>query len=224
MRFEKETVVILLLLAAVLGPMWFFALESAESEAPVVLASDEGVIAPFEKFLSTPVEVNELVAGVITWLAVFALVGMIYYTHQFIRTVGQSKMRVSRDDSTESVAADGGKAERNRIGSEIIDSLPPYILAGDRQLADYWPPQFATPGVIGIAVMSWCAVTFALLFVMEALTWARTQYLGVYGGMMFLSLGVIVAIYTAWFLPSMHVVESRGHEDKMTQEATEDNL
>jgi hypothetical protein len=220
MRFEKETLVILFLIAIVLGPMWFFAIESAESEAPVALAQEEGVIAPTEKFLPTPVEVNELVAGVITWVALFALVGMIFYTHQFILTLGQSRESVTDE---ESVAADGGQtAESERADGGIVGSLPPYLLTDDRQLVDYWPAQFATPGMVGIVVMSWSSVAFALLFVIETLTWARTQYLGVYGGMMFLSLGVLVAVYATWFLPSMHVVEERGHE-KITEETEESN-
>jgi hypothetical protein len=216
MRFEKETVVILLLIAIVLGPMWFFAFTSMESESAVVLSQNTGTIDPTETFLPTPVEANEFIAGVITWIAVFALVGMIYYTHHFIRTLGQSGESVITGD--ESVAADGGRADGGVVGS-----LPSYILAGERRLADYWPAQYATPGVVGIAIMAWSAVTFSLLFVMETLTWARTQYLGVYAGMAFLSLGVLVAVYATWFLPSMHVVEDRGHEEKITDEANDTN-
>jgi hypothetical protein len=223
MRFEKETVVILLLIAIVLGPMWFFALESAESESPVVLSQNEGAIDPTETFLPTPVEVNELVAGVITWLGLFALVGMIYYTHQFIRTLGQARESVTEDEPADAVTTDGGQAAGGRADGGVAASLPSYLLAGDRRLADYWPAQYATPGVVGIAIMSWSAVTFTLLFVMEALSWARTQYLGVYAGMVFLSLGVVVAVYTTWFIPSMHVVEGRGHEEKITEEADDAN-
>lgn len=217
MRFEKETVVILLLIAIVLGPMWFFAFESMETESKVVLSQSKGAIDPTETFLPTPVEANELIAGVITWVALFVLVGMIFYTHQFIRTLGQSGDSVL-DRTDESVAADGGRA-----ANAVADSLPPFILAGKRRLVNYWPARFATPGVIGIAVMSWSAVTFSLLFVLEMLSWARTQYLGIYAGMAFLSLGVLVAVYATWFLPSMHVVEERGHEGKITEDANGDN-
>ena len=213
MKVEKETIVILFLIAIVLGPMWFFAFESVSSETPVALSQEEGKIAPTEKFIPSPVEVNEFIAGVITWVALFALVGMIYYTHQFVRTVGQAEEPVATDQSEESVAADGG----------IRASLPSYFLTDERWLADYWPAQFSTPGMIGIFVMAWSSVVFALLFIMEAMTWARTQYLGVYGGMMFLSLGVFVAVYTIWFLPSARLVEDRGHEEKITEKGGNKN-
>lgn len=212
MRFEKETIVILLLLAAVLGPMWSLALLSAHSETPVTLSQEKGKIAPAEQVFPAPTEVNEYVAGVITWLAVFAVVGMIFYTHQFVRSVGQSGDPMdATEQSSRSVAADGS----GRIN--VRDVLPSYILSDDRWLANYWPARFSTPGMIGIAAMSWSTVVFAVLFVMEALSWARTQLLGIYGGMMFLSLGVLVAVYAIWFLPSMHIVEDREHAKKIGQ-------
>lgn len=212
MKIEKETIVIFVLLALVLGPMWFFALASHSSSSAVVLSQDTGAIDPTGTFLPTPVEVNELVAGVITWIAVFALVGMIYYTHQFIRTVGESG-ESAVEEREGRVAADGG----------VSAPIPSYVLAGGRRLVDYWPAKYATPGVIGIAVMSWSTVTFSGLFVLEALSWARTQYLGIYGGMVLLSLGVLGAVYTTWFLPSMQVVEKRGHEGTFTNENESEN-
>lgn len=212
MRFEKETIVILLLLAAVLGPMWTLAYLSTHSETPVTLNQDKGKIAPSEQVFPAPVEVNEYIAGVITWVAVFAVVGMIFYTHQFVRSVGQAGDPVdSTEQPTESVAADGS----GRVN--VSDILPSYLLSDDRWLANYWPARFSTPGMIGIAAMSWSATVFAVLFVMEALSWARTQLLGIYGGMMFLSLGVLVAVYSIWFLPSMHIVEDRDHAKKIEQ-------
>jgi hypothetical protein len=206
MRFENETIVILLLLAAVLGPMWSLAFLSTTSETPVTLNQEKGHIAPAEQVFPAPVEVNEYIAGVITWVAVFAVVGMIFYTHQFVRYVGQSGDPVDATQRSDgSVAADGGVGE----------ILPSYLLSDNRWLANYWPARFSTPGMVGIAAMSWSATVFAVLFVMEALSWARTQLLGIYGGMMFLSLGVLVAVYAIWFLPSMHIVEDRGHAENI---------
>jgi hypothetical protein len=218
MRFEKETIVILLLLAAVLGPMWTFALLSTTTETPVTLSQEKGKIAPSEQVFPAPVEVNEYVAGVITWVAVFAVVAMIFYTHQFVRSVGQSGDPVdATEQSSGAVAADGGGRS-----VDLSEILPSYLLTDDRWLANYWPARFSTPGMIGIAAMSWSAVVFAVLFVMEALSWARTQLLGIYGGMMFLSLGVLVAVYAIWFLPSMHIVEDRDHAKKIGQGDGED--
>jgi hypothetical protein len=203
MRFERETIVILFLIAIALFPMWFFALTSGGQEAAVVLSNSKGAIAPNETFLPTPVEVNEFVAGVITWVALFVLVGMIFYTHQFVRTIGRS--------SESAVATDGG----------ITARLPSYLTAEDRWVADYWPAQYSNPGMIGMALMSWSVVVFSLLFGMEALGYARTQFLGIYGGMLFLSLGVLVAIYATWFMPNVLVVEERGHHGEISEEETE---
>lgn len=204
MKIEKETIVILFLIALVMGPMWYLALVSATSQTEVVLSQNKGNIAPTERFIPSPVEVNEFMAGVIVWLALLILVWMIFYTHEFIRIVGQAE---------EPVVANGG----------IQEALPSYFLSDDRWIADYWPAQFDTPGMIGIVAMSWSATVFAILFVMEALTWARTQFLGVYGGMMFLSLGVLVAVYSIWFLPSIHLVEKREHEEIISESGESEN-
>lgn len=194
--------------------MWWFAFVSTTTETPVTLSQEKGKIAPAEQVFPAPVEVNEFIAGVITWVAVFAVVGMIFYTHQFVRSVGQSGDPVdSTEQLTGPVAADGSGGR----SVNVSEMLPSYLLTDDRWLADYWPARFSTPGMIGIAAMSWSAVVFAVLFVMEALSWARTQLLGIYGGMMFLSLGVLAAVYTIWFLPSMHIVEDRDHAKKIEQ-------
>jgi len=191
MKVPREAVVIGLLVSLVLAPTWYFALSSHTPEREVVLNQSASNIAPTEKFMPTPAGVNEFVAGVITWIALFVLVGMIFYTHRFVRVIGRA---------TDSIAADGG----------VPLSLPPWLGSPHRRIAEYWPTRYSTPGMVGIVVMSWSTVTFAALFGMEALGYARTQYLGVYGGMMALSLGVLVAVYATWFIPSTVVVEERA--------------
>lgn len=215
MKIEKETGVIGVLLGILLVPMWYFALASHESESAVVLSEDRGVINPTETFLPTPVEVNEFVAGVLTFVALFVLMGMLYYTHTYIQTI--SRLRQSRSEHRDgTVAPDGGQA-RGTV------SVPPYLRSSSRRLAEYWPADYATPGMIGIVVMAWTATSFSLLFGVEAFTWARTQYLGVYAGMAFISLGVFATIYTASFMPRIHVAEDRGHEGKLTKASDSDN-
>lgn len=212
MKIERETVVILILIGLVLVPLWSIALYSTETQHRVVLSDEKGTIAPGEQFLPTPVEVNEFVAGVITWIALFGLVGMIYYTHQFVRTIGQSSGS-GPTDHRESMATDGGSSA----------SIPSFVVTDDRRLLDYWPAQYSTPGMIGLVVMSWSTILFSVLFTLEALQYSRAQFLGIYGGMLFLSLGVLVAVYVTWFMPSMHVVEDRGHEEKLTHDDEEVN-
>ena len=104
MRLEREALVILLLIGVVLAPMWYFALVSGEAAQTVVLDSSQGQIAPNETFLPTPKEVNENVAGVITWVALFGVVAMMYYTHRFIHRMG----RTAESALSEKPTADGG--------------------------------------------------------------------------------------------------------------------
>lgn len=191
MKLEREALVILLLLAVVLAPTWYFAMISITPTHEVVLNGSAASIAPTERFLPTPAEVNEYVAGVITWIALFALVGMVYYTHQFIRVLSRSIESVPVDD-------------------RVHNALPPWLRTQKHQIAKYWPAQYSTPGMVGIVLVTWTTVVFAVLFGLEAFTYARTQYLGIYGGMMALALGVDIAIYATWFVPSTVVVEERG--------------
>lgn len=186
-EIETETLVILFLVTLVLAPLWFFALSSAEAESEVSLRQVEGGIAPTERVVPTPVEVNELVAGVITWIALFVLVALIYLAHQLVRRIGHAGEPVDVDEA----------------------SLPTGFLTEDRRLVDYWPARATAAGLVGLFGASVATVGFAALFVLEALTAARTQLLGVYGGALFLSLGALVAVYTAWFLPSVRLVEER---------------
>ncbi|MCO8244292.1 hypothetical protein NKF25_09515 [Haladaptatus sp. AB643] len=175
-----------------LAPVWYFSLAAGEEKSPVVLSSNKGSIAPNETFLPTPVEVGEFAAGVVSWAALFVLVGMLYYTNQFIRVIGRS---------SGSIATDGG----------INLNLPSYLTSDGRWIADFWPAEYSTPGIIGIALTAWSTVVFAALFGLETFGYARTQFLGIYAGMMFLSIGAMTAIYTTWFIPDMVVVEDRSH-------------
>ncbi|KZN24329.1 hypothetical protein A4G99_07930 [Haladaptatus sp. R4] len=192
MKIERETIIILLLIALVLAPVWYFSLAAGEEKSPVVLSSNKGSIAPNETFLPTPVEVGEFAAGVVSWAALFVLVGMLYYTNRFIRVIGRS---------SGSIATDGG----------INLNLPSYLTSDGRWIADFWPAEYSTPGIIGIALTAWSTVVFAALFGLETFGYARTQFLGIYAGMMFLSIGAMTAIYTTWFIPDMVVVEDRSH-------------
>lgn len=190
MRIEREAILIVVLIGLVLAPMWYFALASGEPTAGVQLQSDDDAIAPTETFLPTPTEVNTNVSGVVTWLALFVLVAMIVYTRRFTERVGHAP---------DSIRPDGGSA------------LPSWLTAGDRQVLAYWPAKAPSAGLITLALLTWSVVAFAALLAWEGLNYARTQFLGVYMGMMLLSMGVWVAVYTTWFIPSITVAERREH-------------
>ncbi|MFB6129238.1 MAG: hypothetical protein ABEJ28_00260 [Salinigranum sp.] len=234
MNVERETYVILFLIAVVLLPMWYFAVAGATPSHEVTLSGKQGAIAPTETFLPTPAQVDEFVAGVIVWVALLVLVGMIFYTHRFIRRVARTGEPVrggpaGRGGGTAGATqSDGGtpqtdggtssRATQRDAGVDLPGPLPSYLVTDHRWIAEYWPSHVDRPGLIGLGAMAWSATSFAVLFAWEALTYSRSQFLGIYAGMMFLSLGVMVAIYATWFMPSVVVVEERGHEDKLTRE------
>ncbi|MFB6179815.1 MAG: hypothetical protein ABEI77_08835 [Halorientalis sp.] len=218
MTIEWETAVILVLIAIVLVPTWAFALASASPSHEVVLNGSSTAIAPTETFLPTPAQVDEYVAGVIVWVALLVLVAMIFYTHQFIRTVGRAAgasetAPTTTGQSAQPSSPDGGTtAESTSPGP-----LPSYLRTPYRRVLEYWPARYSTPGMVSLTLFAWASVTFAALFGLEAMTWSRRQYLGIYAGMLFLSLGVLVAIYATWFVPDVVVAES-VHPDQDTHD------
>jgi len=227
MKVEREAVAVVVLIALVVLPLWYFALTSATTSREVVLDQANATIAPTETFLPSPAQVDEYVAGVLVWIGLFVLVAMIFYTHQFVRTVGQagpsaaagSQGQATGGDASDRPAADGGTesaAANDRGGGDggaASASLPSFLSTAHRRVIEYWPASFATPGMVGLTLFAWAAVAFAALFSLEALTWSRRQYLGVYGGMLFLSLGVLVAVYATWFMPSVLVSEDVDRGD-----------
>lgn len=191
MRIERETVLIVVLIGLVLAPMWYFALASGEPTAGVQLQSDDDTaIAPTETFIPTPTEINSNVSGVVTWVALFVLVAMIVYTRRFTERVGHVP---------EAIRPDGGSA------------LPSWLIADHRQVLAYWPAKAPSVGLATLAILTWTVVAFAALLAWEGLNYARTQFLGIYMGMMLLSMGIWMAVYITWFIPSITVAEQREH-------------
>ena len=228
MKVEREAVAVVVLIALVVLPLWYFALTSATTSREVVLDQANATIAPTETFLPAPAQIDEYVAGVVVWIGLFVLVAMIFYTHQFVRTVGQAgpsaavgspgqatggeaSDRSATDGGADSAPDDDGRGRTRGDGGAASASLPSFLSTGHRRVIEYWPATFASPGMVGLTLFAWAVVVFAALFSLEALSWSRRQYLGVYGGMLFLSLGVLVAVYATWFLPSVLVAEDVDH-------------
>jgi len=189
-RIERETILIVVLIGLVLAPMWYFALASGEATAGVQLQTDDdNPIAPTETFLPTPNEVNTNVSGVVTWLALFVLVAMIVYTRRFTERVGHA---------TDVLRLDGAV-------------LPSWLTSEHRSVLAYWPARTPSAGLVVLGLLTWTIVAFAALLALEGLNYARTQFLGIYMGMMLLTMGIWVAVYTTWFMPSITVAERREH-------------
>ena len=192
-----RTLGILLVIASVLIPMWFVALHG---EAPTEeIAIDQTVtdMRPLQEVVDTPNKLSPSQVGVIVWIALFALFGVIAFAHRFmVRAVRPgSGERTGAGDRT---VADGGTA--------------PWLETDDRWIAEYISPTESTEGLLVIGGFTVLSAVFAALFLGEYLTLARTQYFGMYAAAMFLSLAALTVAYYAWFVPHVEVAEERYHE------------
>ncbi|MFB6166256.1 MAG: hypothetical protein ABEJ31_13940 [Haloarculaceae archaeon] len=199
---RRETVVIVLLIAAVLGPMWYVALTSGTegggiglgTGAEPVAVNQSAAINPTGKFMPAPTEVGPNQAGVISWVALLVTVAVMVGATRFLHRLGHG---------TESVVADGGGTIR----------VPPYLQTPERWIVDYWPAPANRTGLIAVAALSWTTVIFAALVAAEGLGAARNQFIGVYAGMAFLSMAATLLVYAVFFVPSINVAERRDHSE-----------
>jgi len=190
---RRNTILIVLLIAAVLLPMWYVSLHG---EAPSKeIAIDESVtdIRPLDGFVDTPNKLSPSQVGVIVWVGLFGLLGALTAVHRFMNDA------VRPPDDAEAVA-DGGTV-----------SLP-WLETDERWIVEYHDATDAIEGLVAMGGLTVLAIVFAALFTGESLTLARTQYFGVYAAGMFLSLALSTVAYYAWFMPHIEVAEHRGHE------------
>ncbi|MBO4246340.1 hypothetical protein IL252_00735 [Halomicrobium sp. IBSBa] len=190
---RRNTILIVLLIAAVLLPMWYVSLHG---EAPSEeIAIDESVtdIRPLDGFVDTPNKLSPSQVGVIVWVGLFGLLGALTAVHRFMNDA------VRPPDDAEAVA-DGGTV-----------SLP-WLETDERWIVEYHDATDAIEGLVAMGGLTVLAIVFAALFTGEYLTLARTQYFGVYAAGMFLSLALSTVAYYAWFMPHIEVAEHRGHE------------
>lgn len=198
---RRETAVIILLIAVVLLPMWYVALTSGTegggigvgTGADPVAVNTSADLQPTGGFLPGPTEVGVNQAGVVAWVALLGMVGVMVGARRFLD-------RMSHLD--DSAVTDGGSAT-------IL--VPPYLRTESRQILDYVPAVASRGGLLVVALLSWVDVAFAGLLADETLGLARTQFLGTYAGMLFLALALTVLAYTAYFVPDITVVETREH-------------
>ena len=132
--------------------------------------------------------------GVIVWVALFALVGVLAAVHRFMN-------RAVRPPDDATAAAD----------PEAKIHLP-WLTSDERWVVEYHDASDALEGLAAMGGLTVLAIVFAALFTGEYLTLARTQYFGLYATGMFLSLALLTVAYYAWFLPHLKVAEQRGHE------------
>ena len=191
---RRESVVIGLVLALVLVPMWYVALHGEPPAEQVEIDPTVSDIRPLAEIVNTPEKLSPSQVGVIVWIALFLLVGVLAGAHRFMN-------RAVRPDDGATVAPDGGDSP----------DVPAWLSTDSRWLVEYHPASESTEGIIAMGALTVLAIVFAALFTGEYLTLARTQYFGVYAAGLFLSLAALTVAYYAWFMPHVAVAEERGH-------------
>jgi hypothetical protein len=186
-----RTVGVLLVVATVLVPMWFVALHGEPPSEEIAIDQTVTDMRPLQEVVDTPNKLSPSQVGVIVWIALFALIGVIAFAHRFM-------VRAVRPGGGEPTRADGGTA--------------PWLETDERWIAEYIRPSEASEGLYVMAGFTVLSVVFAALFLGEYLTLARTQYFGLYAAAMFVSLAALTVAYYAWFVPHVEVAEERYHE------------
>lgn len=189
---NTKTIIILAVVIAVLLPMWFVALQGEPPSEEIAIDQSVSEMQPLEGFLDTPNKLSPSQVGVIVWVALLALFGVLVAAHRFMN-------RTVRPPDTEP-ATDGGQT-----GWSWIDTDHRWVVA-------YHDATESIEGLAAMGGLTVLAIVFAALFTGEYFTLARTQYFGVYAAGMFLSLALLTVAYYAWFLPHVEIAEHRGHE------------
>ncbi|MFB6165893.1 MAG: hypothetical protein ABEJ31_12105 [Haloarculaceae archaeon] len=194
---RRETVVILLLIAATLGPLWYFAMAGeggvslGTGAEPVEVVRSAHPFAPTAGFVDGPVEVSTTQSGVITWVALLLLTGVFVAVFQFLDRLGRRH--------------EGARADGRPV------TVPTYLVKHGRQVLEYVPASGASIGLTSLAASTVLTVLGTIFLVAEGVTLARTQYIAVDLAIVLLSLTLSLVLYTAYFVPHVTVVEPREH-------------
>ncbi|WP_267643804.1 hypothetical protein [Haloarchaeobius amylolyticus] len=190
---RRGTIVIAVIIALVLLPMWYVALHGEPPSEEIEIDQSVSEMRPLQEIVDTPNKLSPSQVGVIVWVALFGLVGVLTAVHRFMNEA------VRPDDSADAAVADGGQ-----VGLPWFDTE-------ERWVVEYHDASDAVEGIVAMGGLTILAIVFAALFTGEYLTLARTQYFGVYAAGMFTSLALLTVSYYAFFMPHVEVAERRGH-------------
>lgn len=224
---RKETLVVGILVALVLLPMWYVALHGEPASEEIEIDQSVSDIQPLAGPVDAPNKLSPSQVGVVVWVALFGLYGALVGAHRFMN----SAVRPS-DADAEVVVSDGGRSGRpdaDRDGDpsdhpeRSDDSTspdertdggvtgPPWLSTDERWLVEYHGATGSNEGIVVMGALTVLAIVFSALFTGEYLTLARTQYFGLYAAGLFLSLAALTVAYYAWFMPHVKVAEKREH-------------
>ncbi|MFC7076284.1 MULTISPECIES: hypothetical protein [Haloarcula] len=191
---RRNTILIVLLVTTVLLPMWYVALHGEPPSEEIAIDESVTDLRPLEGPIDTPNKLSPSQVGVVVWVALFGLVGVLAGAHQFMN-------RAVRPPE-EAPVADGG---------QLTASLP-WLESDNRWVVEYHDASDAIEGLVAMGGLTVLSIVFAALFTGEYLTLARTQYFGLYATGMFVSLALSTVAYYAWFMPHVEVAEYRRHD------------
>ncbi len=214
---RRETLIVGVLVALVLLPMWYVALQGEPSSEEIQIDPSVSEIRPLGGPVDAPNKLSPSQVGVVVWVALFGLYGALVGAHRFMN----SAVRPS-DADAEVIVSDGGisgeegnDAERRTTPRDgrIDGGGSPFswLSTDERWLVEYHDAAGSTEGIVVMAGLTVLAIVFSALFTGEYLTLARTQYFGLYAAGLFLSLAALTVAYYAWFMPHVEVAEKRGH-------------
>ncbi|MFB6282842.1 MAG: hypothetical protein ABEK59_02780 [Halobacteria archaeon] len=195
---RRETAIILFLIALVTIPTWALSLFGGEFDSTNVKVNESvnNHIDPTRGFIPTPTEVGAYVSGFLSWMALFAILGLLFIQVRKMHSKRRKEERVQG------------------VSASNLPHLPSYIETSYRKVDSYWPvPANADHtgfGYVGGFLV--LTVIFAVLIALEVFYGlARTQYIGFYSAAMFFSLSAGVTMYTKYFMPDVEVAENRNH-------------
>jgi len=192
---RRETAIVLVLIGIVLVPLWGVAIASGGNsfENIPLNTSAPGAIAPTGTFLPTPTEVSVYTAGILSWVALFGLVGFLLLQVRYAENVGRRIEPV--------IPEEGAR----------LPGVPPFIRTAHRRIIAYFPADASLRAVWLTALFTFLSVIFAVLFAGEALGVSRNQFLGLYGALLAFSLSETVLLFYTHFMPTIEVAEDRDH-------------
>lgn len=187
--------------------MWLIGLYGGKPAG--ILEIQYGIIGirPLSGFVAVPGKLTTSQVGVVTWIALLILLGLLSVFHRFMEHSTRPG-QVSRADK-QVRSADGGHVP-STDGRQI--SIPAWFQTDTRWIVTYVPASGSVVGLAVVGALSILAIACATLFAAEFAVLVRTQYIGVYATGMFVSLAAMTAAFYAWFMPHVEVAEHRGHE------------
>jgi hypothetical protein len=198
---RRGTIIVLAVVGIVLLPTWYVASQGEPTGEEIEIDQSVSEIRPLDGFVDTPNKLSPSQVGVIVWVALFVMLGVIAFFHRFMNRAARPSREPAGQGGTDSAdgrpQADGGTAS--------------WLTTENRWIVEYAPASDAIEGLLAMGALSALTIAFAALFTGEYLTLARTQYFGIYAFGMFMSLVGLTVSYYAWFMPHVEVAERRGH-------------